>query len=185
EASQAWERAQRVRDEIEGEYRAVKASIARGQRECQEAEERLNQAHRALAAHPLYAELGSIDAAERDAWLIYQRQQNDAECEQGEQQLQALTRAEAELTPLKEALQQGALGLAQLEARQTALDDELARLAKRLSPLRQQREETSRTLKALLGEHASPEAWQQLLDTRKEAARQQCDQAIERCHSTE
>ena len=185
EARQAWVRIQRARDELEGEYRTVMASIARGRKEWQEAEERLNQAHRALAEHPLYAELDSIDAAERDAWLSYQHQQNDTERKQSEHHLQALTRAEAELTPLKEALQQDELGLAQLEARQTALDDELARLAERLTPLRQQREETSRALKALLGEHDSPEAWQQLLDARREAARQQCDQAIERCHSAE
>ncbi|WP_043529984.1 AAA family ATPase [Litchfieldella xinjiangensis] len=185
EARQAWEQAQRVRDDLEGEYRALKAAIARFQQERQEAEARLAQANQALTHHPLHAELGAIHADERDAWLAHQQQHSDAARKQHEATLQALARAEAELAPLEEALHQGELGLTQLETRRIALDEERSRLAERLPPLRQQRDDVANTLQALLGGYDSADAWQQALDARQEAARQQHAQAIQRCHDAE
>ncbi|MGR4069148.1 AAA family ATPase [Billgrantia sp. C5P2] len=185
EARQAWEQAQRKRDEFEGEYRAVMAAMARCRQELHQADSRLALAQQALAEHPLHAELNVIDTAERDAWLAYQRRESDVEREQGERTLQALTRAEAELAPLEEALRQGELGLAQLEARRTALEEEFNKQAERLPPLRQQRSDLTAALQALLGEHASVDAWQQALEAHQESARQQRDRAIERCHAAE
>ncbi|WP_104202607.1 AAA family ATPase [Billgrantia saliphila] len=185
EARQAWEQAQRERDDLEGEYRTVLAAIVRCRQEGQAAAARLAQARHALAEHALYTEFTAIDAAERDAWLMHQRQQSDAEREQGEQALQALARAEAELAPLEEALRQGELGLAQLDARRATLEAELAKLDERLPSLRRQRDELADTLKTLLGGHATVDAWQQALEARQETARRQRDQAIERCHGAE
>ncbi|WP_111412696.1 AAA family ATPase [Billgrantia lactosivorans] len=185
EARQGWEQAQRERDALEGEYRAVTATMTRCRQELLEVEARLAQARLAFAEHPLGGELAAIAAAERDAWLAHQRERSDTERRQQEQTLQALARAETELAPLAEALRQGELGLAQLEARRVALDEELNRQAERLPPLRRQRDAMVDTLKTLLGEHASADAWQQALDARQDAARQQRDQAIERCHLAE
>ncbi|MCE8032673.1 chromosome segregation protein SMC [Billgrantia tianxiuensis] len=185
EARQSWEQAQRERDDLEGEYRAVMATTARCRQELQQADSRLTQAQQALAEHPLHAELNAIDAAERDAWLTHQRRQSDAEREHGERTLSALTRAEAELAPLEEALRQGELGLAQLEARRSALDEALTKQAERLPPLRRQRDELKNRLQSLLGEHASADAWQQQLEARQESARRQRDEAIEGCHGAE
>ncbi|PMR72489.1 AAA family ATPase [Billgrantia endophytica] len=185
EARQTWEQAQRERNDLEGEYRAVMAAMARCRQELQQTDSRLAQAQQALAEHPLYAELTAIDATERDAWLAYQRRVSDDEREHGERTLQALARAEAELAPLEEALRQDELGLAQLEARRTALEEELGKRAERLPPLHQQRSDLTATLRTLLGEHASVDAWQQALETRQESARQQRDQAIEGCHGAE
>ncbi len=185
EARQAWEQAQRERDELEGEYRAVTAAMARCRQELQQADSRQALAQQGLAEHPLHAELSAIDTAERDAWLAYRRRESDGERERSERTLQALAHAEAELAPLEETLRQGELGLAQLEARRTALEEELSKQSERLPPMRQQHSELAATLQALLGEHASAEAWQQALEGRQVSARQQRDQAIERCHGAE
>ncbi|MGQ4877709.1 AAA family ATPase [Billgrantia sp. LNSP4103-1] len=185
EARQARERAQHERDELEGEYRAVMASMIRCRQELHEAEERLAQAQQALAGHPLHAELNAIDAAERDAWLAYQRRESNTEREHGERTLQALAHAEAQLAPLEEALRQGELELAQLEARRATLHEELAQQAERLPPLRQQHGDLAQRLQALLGEHASVDAWQQALEARQDAAREQRDRAIGHCHDAE
>ncbi|MCE8016056.1 AAA family ATPase [Halomonas sp. MCCC 1A17488] len=185
EARQAFEQAQLARNELEGEYRAVLAALARCRQELQQANSRLAQAQQALIEHPLHAELNAIDAAERNAWLAYQRRECDGEREHGERTLQALTRAEAELVPLEDALRQGELALAQLEARRAALEAELNKQAQRLPPLRRQRSEVAATLQALLGEQPSVDAWQQQLEARQESARQQREQAIERCHGAE
>ncbi|MDX5435534.1 MAG: AAA family ATPase, partial [Halomonas sp.] len=185
EAKQDWEQAQRERDDLEGEYRAVTAAMARCRQELQQADGRLAQAQLALAEHSLHTELNVIDTAERDAWLAYQCRKSGVEREQAERTLQALTRAEAELAPLEEALRQGELGLAQLEARRAALEEELSKRAERLPPLRQQHSDLAATLQALLGEHASVETWQQALEAQQESARQQRDQAIEHCHGAE
>ncbi|MBW6392514.1 AAA family ATPase [Billgrantia antri] len=185
EAKQAFEQAQRERNDLEGEYRAVMAALARCRQELQQADGRLAQAQQTLAEHPLHAELNAIDTAERDAWLAYQRHECDGEREHGERTLQALARAEAELAPLEDALSQGELELAQLEARRAALEAELNKQAERLPPLRQQRSKVATTLQTLLGDHPSDDAWQQQLEARQESARQQREQAIEGCHGAE
>ncbi|MCE8019409.1 AAA family ATPase [Halomonas sp. MCCC 1A11036] len=185
EARQAFEQAQLARNELEGEYRAVLAAITRCRQELHEAEARRVQAHQVLADHSLFAELTAIDSAERDAWLSHQRQRSEAARERQQATLQALARADDEIAPLEQALHQGELELAQLEARRASLEEETGRLAEQLPPLRQQHSDLASRLKALLGEHASPDTWQRQLEAHQEAARQQRDQAIERCHGAE
>ncbi|WP_010629392.1 AAA family ATPase [Halomonas sp. KM-1] len=185
EARQAFEQAQLARSELEGEYRAALASITRGRQELQQADERLTQARQALSGHSLHAELATITPEEHEAWLAHQRQHSAAERERAERMLQELARAEAELSPLEEALRQGELERAQHEARSATLKETQAQLDAQLPPLRQERKTLTERLQALLGEHASADAWQQRLEASQESARRERDQAIERCHGAE
>ncbi|MGL6249525.1 MAG: SbcC/MukB-like Walker B domain-containing protein, partial [Billgrantia desiderata] len=185
EARQTFEQAQLARSELEGEYRAALASITRGRQELQQAEERLAQARPALSGHPLHTELADIAPAEREAWLAHQRQHSAAERERAERTLQELARAEAELSPLEEALRQVELERAQHEARRASLAETQTQLDAQLPPLRQERQSLAERLQALLGEHGSADAWQQRLEAGQEAARRERDQAIERCHGAE
>ncbi|WP_280571059.1 SbcC/MukB-like Walker B domain-containing protein, partial [Chromohalobacter sp. 296-RDG] len=150
-----------------------------------DADKRHQEAHQALDEHPLYTELATIDHDRRDAWLTEQRQTSDAQRAQHEKTLQALAHAEAELAPLDEALRQSELTLAQFDAQRTRLDKELEELDARLPPLRRERDDIAARLKTLLGEHASPDAWQQQLDTHQSAARQALDTALAQCHDSE
>ncbi|MCE8011797.1 AAA family ATPase [Billgrantia desiderata] len=185
EARQAFEQAQLARSELEGEYRAALASITRGRQELQQAEERLTQARQALSGHPLHTELADVAPEEREAWLAHQRQHSAAERERAERTLQELARAEAELSPLEEALRQVELERAQHETRRASLAETQAQLDAQLPPLRQERLSLAERLQVLLGEHASADAWQQRLEAGQEAARRERDQAIERCHGAE
>lgn len=179
------DQAQQRRDTLLGHYRAVEASLARHRRDLQDTAPRLASAQQAFADHPLHAEIAAIDVTERDAWLTAQHQTSDTERQYHEQALQALARAEAELAPLAERLRQGEIRLAQMETQRAGLEVELARLAEQIPPLRQERDETAGQLQALLGEHASPDAWQRHLDARQEAARQARDAALDRRHEAQ
>ncbi|MEQ4537792.1 MAG: AAA family ATPase [Billgrantia sp.] len=185
EARQTFEQAQLARSELEGEYRAALASITRGRQELQQAEERLAQARHALSGHPLHTELADTAPVEREAWLAHQRQHSAAERERAERTLQELARAEAALSPLEEALRQVELERAQHETRRASLAETQAQLDAQLPPLRQEQLSLAERLLALLGEHASADAWQQRLEAGQEAARRERDQAIERCHGAE
>nr|WP_299245456.1 AAA family ATPase [uncultured Halomonas sp.] len=182
EARQERDQAQQARDDLLGQYRALEAALAQHRQDLQHTEQRLAGARQALADHPLHAELAAIDAAERDTWLMHQRQASDATRVHHEQALQALARAETELAPLEEALHQGELELAQLETQRVSVEQELATLAEALPPLRRDHDEADHRLTGLLGEHPTPDAWQQQLDAHQESARQARDSALERLH---
>ncbi|GGY00640.1 nuclease SbcCD subunit C [Litchfieldella qijiaojingensis] len=185
QAEQERDQAQRERDDLLGQYRAVEASLTEQHRDLREAEQRLAKARQALTDHPLHAELDAIDAAERDAWLAHQQKESDAARQRHEQTLQELAKAEAELAPLEETLRQGEIQLAQLETQRVSLEQELARLAEQMPPLRQARDKTASQLKGILGEHASPDAWQQHLDSCQDNARKARDTALDRFHAAQ
>ncbi|MGM0783698.1 MAG: AAA family ATPase [Pseudomonadota bacterium] len=180
EAREVRDRAQEARDQLVGEYRALEPTIKQCQRDLAEAERRLNAANQALEAHPLHTELASVAEPQRNAWLQAERDASETSCQQQRQTLDALARAEAELAPLEQALQEGRVSLARLEARHEALSQELTDLGERLPPLRQQRDALAGRLAALLGEHATPDAWQRRLDADREHARQVRDEALAR-----
>ncbi|MCG6659348.1 chromosome segregation protein SMC [Halomonas campisalis] len=185
DARQARDAAQERRDTLLGEYRAVEAALEQRRQDLAQAERHRDATQAALAEHPLHGELVSVGEAERDDWLEAQREASDAQRKQARQTLDELARAEAELAPLEEALRQGELVLTRLEAERTAADTQLAELEQQLPPLRAQRDELARRLAARLGEHASPDAWQQHLDTRQEQAQLAKDSAQERRHAAE
>ncbi|WFM70409.1 AAA family ATPase [Halomonas sp. CKK8] len=184
-AREARDTAQRRRDELFGEYRAVEAALTRHRQDHETAERQRDAAREALEAHPLQQELAAIEASERDTWLQAEREASEARRRQARQQLDELARAEAELAPLEQALQEGHVALARLEAEKQHADTALAELDERLPPLRDERERLSLGLAARLGEHASPDAWQQQLDTQQEQARQARDQAQARWHAAQ
>lgn len=184
-AREARDAAQRRRDELFGEYRAVEAALTRHRQDKEAAERQRDAAREALEAHPLQQELAAIEAGERDTWLEAEREASEIRRRQARQQLDALARAEAELAPLEQALQEGHVALARLEAEKRHADTALAELDERLPPLRDERERLSRGLAARLGEHASPDAWQQHLDARQEQARQARDAAQSRWHAAQ
>ena len=177
--------AQRQRDELFGEYRAVEAALARHRQDHESAERQRDAARKALEAHPLQQELAVNDASERKAWLEAEREASETRRRQARQRLDELARAEAELAPLEQALQEGHVALARLEAEKQHADTALAELDERLPPLRDERETLARDLAARLGEHASPDAWQQHLDARQEQARQDRDAAQARWHAAQ
>ncbi|MCL7939968.1 AAA family ATPase [Halomonas sp. ATCH28] len=185
EARQARDTAQQQRDELLGEYRAVEASLTRHQQDLETAERQRDTARHALEAHPLQQELAAIDAPEREDWLQAQREQSDTRRRQERQRLDALARAEAELAPLEQALQEGRVALARLEAEKASAERQLTELDEQLPPLRKQRDELARALADRLGEHASPDAWQQQLDADQERARQARDGAQARWHDAQ
>lgn len=185
EAQSDWEQAQQARDELLGQYRALESSLEQQRRDLQAAEQRLTSAQKALAEQPLSAELDAIDAAEREAWLSQQRQQNDSDRQHHEQALEALTRAETELAPLQEALRQDELTLTQLDTQRKSVETELQALSERLPPLKQERDEVARELNQRLGEHDSADAWQQQLDNRQANAQQALNSALAALHEAE
>ncbi|WP_168012048.1 AAA family ATPase [Halomonas salinarum] len=185
EARSAYDKAQQARDELLGQYRALESSLEQQRRDLHAAEQRLAKAQKALAEQPLSAELNAIDAAERDDWLIKQRQQSDSARQHHEQALDALNRAEAELAPLQEALRNDEREIGPLKAKQDAAEKELTSLAEQIPPLREERDEADRQLKALLGEHASADAWQQQLESEETTARHARDTALSTRHEAQ
>ncbi|SDM59851.1 exonuclease SbcC [Franzmannia pantelleriensis] len=185
DARQARDTAQQQCDSLLGEYRAVEAALAQGLKEQDETDRRLASARSALEEHPLYAELAAVSEAERDAWLHAQRDTSETRRQRERQILDQLAHAEAELAPLEEALTQGKLTLTRLEAEKASADKQLADVTQQLPPLREQRESLAQELAERLGDHPTPDAWQQQLDARQESARQARDQALAKQHSAE
>ncbi|RTR02880.1 AAA family ATPase [Halomonas nitroreducens] len=185
EARATRDTAQRQRDELVGDYRGVERSLKPLERDLETTEQRLGAAQQALEAHPLHDELAAVDTAERNAWLQAQREQSEGQRQQQRQALEALTQAEEALAPLEESLRQGELALTRLEAEKASADRRLAEVDEQLPAHRQRRDGLARELAARLGEHASPDAWQQHLDTRQERARQAWDAAQARDHEAQ
>ncbi|MBB3230873.1 AAA family ATPase [Halomonas stenophila] len=185
EARQWRDQAQRQRDELEGEYRALKASVTQQRTDLATAERRRAEANQALGEHPLHEELSAIAATEREAWLAHQRQSVEAQRAQHQRVLDEIARAEAELAPLEKALQQDEVEIARLDTQHADLDRERATLAERIPPLRRERDAVASELRSLLGEHASPDDWQSHLDARQDAARQARDGALARFHEAQ
>ena len=179
------DRAYQQRYDIEGEYRALKASVAQQREDLGNADRQRAEAYRTLDAHPLQPELIAIAAEEREAWLDHQQQTSEARRTEHRRVLDELARAETELAPLNQTLHQDEVELARLDSRQAELAQELTELAERLPPLRQARDALASDLGTRLGEHASPDAWQQHLDTRQEHARQARDAAQARHHQAQ
>ncbi|MBD3896100.1 AAA family ATPase [Halomonas sp. ML-15] len=185
DAKQARDDAQQQRDTLVGEYRAVEAALVQGHKELEETERRLTSARSALQAHPLYSELEEVNEAQRDAWLRAQQDDSEARRRRERQTLDELTRAEAEIAPLEEALRQGELTLTRLAADKAGADRRLAELDAQLPPLQAQRDTLSQRLAEILGEHASADAWQQHLDAALESARQARERALAKQHEAE
>ncbi|WP_253444432.1 AAA family ATPase [Halomonas sp. Y3] len=185
EARQARDDAQARRDTLLGEYRALEAALAQGERTLSEAAGRLAEARTALRDHPLHDELDAVETPARDAWLQTQHHDSEAKRKQAQQTLEALARADAELAPLAESLHQGELNLTRLEGDKARADRDLAESETRFPALQQQHDESERALRALLGDHATPEAWQQRLDAAEAQARQVRDSALTRRHDAE
>ncbi|MCK2183818.1 AAA family ATPase [Halomonas getboli] len=179
------DRAYQQRHDIEGEYRALKASVAQQREDLGNADRQRAEAQRALDAHSLHGELAAIAAEEREAWLGHQRQASEARRAEHRQVLDELARAEAELAPLNQSLHRDEIELARLGSQQSELEQELTGLAERLPPLRHERDALAAQLEASLGEHASPDAWQQHLDARQQDATGARDAALARYHQAQ
>ncbi|MEQ5801475.1 AAA family ATPase [Halomonas sp. H10-9-1] len=184
-AGEVLNQAQRERDRFFGEYSALDASLKQARREVQSAEQQHEEARESLEQHSLHAELGAIEPDHRDTWLAEQTELSKANRTHHEEALNRLNQAERQIEPLKRALQEDATRLARFETRHEGLEKELQALAEQLPPLRSRRDDLARALAARLGEHASPDAWQQHLDARQEQARQARDAAQARWHAAQ
>lgn len=185
EAREARDAAQRQRDELFGAYRAVEAALTRHRQDRDTAEEQRHAAREALDNHPLQQELAAIEASQREGWLEAEREASATRRRQARKRLDALARAEAELAPLEKALQEGRLALTRLEAEKAGADKRLLELDAQLPSLREERDTLARALVGRLGEHASPDAWQQHLDAHQESARRAYDGAVTRRHEAQ
>ncbi|MDN3552181.1 AAA family ATPase [Halomonas almeriensis] len=182
EAQDVLEQAQQQRDRLFSEYSALDASLKQARQEVQTAEQTSRETHQVLEQHSLYAELASIEDAQRDAWLSDQVERSHNTRRQHESTLKELSQAEQEIEPLKQALQEDATRLARFETRRESLDGELRELAEQLPPLQTQRDELAERLATLLGQHASADAWQQHLDEAQASAYQARDNALATSH---
>ncbi|MBF7053341.1 AAA family ATPase [Halomonas sp. KAO] len=185
EARSALDTAQQQRDELVGDYRALERSLKQLEHDLKAAEQWRDDTLQALTQHSLYGELEAIDEPDRDAWLQAQRRQSEEQRHRQRQSLEALNRAGAELAPLEKALHEGQLALTRLETETTSATKRLAELDAQLPPLRQQRDTLARTLAERLGDHPSPDAWQQRLDAHQESARRAYDGALARLHQAQ
>ncbi|MBZ9560259.1 MULTISPECIES: AAA family ATPase [unclassified Modicisalibacter] len=185
EVDEALTQAKQARDRLFGEYSALDASLKQARQELQSAERQCREARDALARHPLHGELATLEEDQRDTWLAEQSERAKADHAHHDTILGKLNQAEARIEPLRQALQEDATRLARFETRREGLDTELQALAEQLPPLRQRRDDRARALAARLGEHASPDAWQQHLDARQENARQAREAAQTHRHETQ
>ncbi|MBB3143113.1 AAA family ATPase [Halomonas organivorans] len=185
EANGALDQAQQERDRLFSEYSALDASLKQARQELQSAERQSQATRESLEQHSLHVELVTIEPAHRDTWLAEQTKQSKASRTHHEQTLGRLNQAEQQIEPLKRALQEDATRLARLDTRREGLDKELQALAEQLPPLRSRRDELARELATRLGEHASPDAWQQHLDARQQAANTARDAALARYHEAQ
>nr|WP_300315379.1 AAA family ATPase [Halomonas sp.] len=182
QARQALDKAQQQRDELRGEYLALEKSLVQQRNDLEETERRLAQARLSFHELPLHDTLPDTDPQACRHWLEEQRKQYASQRHDAEQRLARLTQTETELGPVEEALHQHQLTLAQLNTRGDGLGQERDRLVHARPPLQQQKEHIAQRLTTLLGEHASPDAWQQYLDEHQESARQARDKALSRQH---
>ncbi|MGE4534476.1 AAA family ATPase [Halomonas sp.] len=185
EAGDALEQAQRERDRLFGEYSALDASLRQARQEVQSAEQHHEETRKTLGQHALHAELGAVAPDQRDSWLAKQAELSQASRTHHEEVLSRLNQAERQIEPLKQALQEDATRLARFETRHEGLEKELKALADQLPPLESRRDDLARDLAARLGEHATPDAWQQHLDERQAQARQTRDAAQSHWHAAQ
>ena len=185
DARQAHEQALNTHQELQAQYKVVRDTLQQHQDEQPAGMARLHAARQALDAHPLTKELTPVAADERDAWLSRQRQRSSDERNTHQATLERLHRAEAELAPLEASLRQGELALTRLATEKANAEARLVELDERLPALQRQHDETSAALRALLGDFATPEAWQQHLDHTEAQARQALDAALTRRHDAE
>ncbi|NYS59709.1 AAA family ATPase [Vreelandella salicampi] len=188
EAQQALDTAREHRDRLYSQYSAIDATLKQHTLELEHTRQQRDAADQALTAHPLYGELASVELTngeidERDAWLQAQHQASDAQRKRHEQTLNQLTQAEDALAPLENALRDDALALARLETEKNSAEQQLQTLDAQLPPLRAQRDTGQQQLASLLGDHASPDAWQQQLDKTVTHAQQARDNASEQQHA--
>ena len=184
-ACQAHEEALDAHQELQAQYKVARDTLQQLKDDQPVAQARWNAAHQALEAHPLRPELAAVAADERDAWLSRQRHRSLEERNAHRARLERLQRAEAELAPLEASLHQGDLALTRLAAVKASAEKQLAEMEQRLPVLQRRHDDTERALRALLGEHATPEAWQQRLDDAEIQARQARESALARRHDAE
>ena len=185
EARQAHEQALNAHQALQAQYTLARDTQQQLQKEWPDSQARRDAARQALEAHPLAPELTAVADEARDAWLDRERQRSEQSRRTHKARLETLQRAETKLAPLEASLRQGELALTRLDAEKASTEARLAELDARHPPLQQQHDATSRTLRDLLGEHASPEALQQQLDQAETLARKAQDAALARLHEAE
>ncbi|MDR5899046.1 AAA family ATPase [Halomonas vilamensis] len=183
EAQQALDTAREHRDRLYSQYSAVDAALKQHTLELEHTRQQRDAADQALTAHSLYDELANVEIDKRDTWLQTQHQASDTTRKRHEQTLTQLAEAEDALAPLEKALHDDALALARLETEKNSAEQQLTTFDAQLPPLHAQRDACQQQLASLLGDHASPDAWQQALDTQVTKAQRARDTASDQQHA--
>ncbi|MCE3027395.1 AAA family ATPase [Salinicola sp. DM10] len=193
ERQQLDQETQRVADareqhqELSVEWRSCRQTLLAAEQRQQALAPAREAAASTLDEHPLSAELS---AAERPGeWLENQREQALSERQQASERLQRLDTIERTLDPLERQRQSLALELGKRETRQALDRARLESLAASLPELEQALTRTHQALAAVLGEHASAQAWQTALEQQRQQAQQQWEarqtqwQTLENTHT--
>ncbi|PXX98659.1 AAA family ATPase [Halomonas sp. LBP4] len=157
--------------QLQGEYRALDARLRQHEKDLERAARERAEADDTLAGQALVTELEPVAETERSAWLTRELATARQARDRAREALQTIEAAEARLAPLREALQRDELTLGKLATRQESLEEAQRRLAAELAPQRRQRQALAEELAEVLGEHASPDAWQAALEQAVENAR--------------
>ncbi|MGJ7458916.1 AAA family ATPase [Halomonas sp. RA08-2] len=184
-AREAYEQALNDHQALQAQYTLARDTRQQLNEEQPTVQGRRESARQALEAQPLHPALTEVAVDERDTWLNQQRQRRLDERSAHQTSLEMLQRAEAELAPLEASLRQGELVLTRLITEKASAEARLAELDERRPDLQRQHDDTANALCALLGDHPTPEAWQQWLDRTETQARQAQDAALTRRHDAE
>ncbi|MBE0489670.1 MAG: chromosome segregation protein SMC, partial [Halomonas sp.] len=184
-ARETHEKALNAHQALQAQYKLARDTQQQLEEEKPAARARWESARQTFEAQVLYPELNEVTADERNAWLSQQRQRSTEERSAHQASLETLQRAEAELAPLEESLRQGELALTRLATEKNGAEERLAELDEQRPALQRQHDEIATALRTLLGDHATPDAWQQRLDEAEAQARQALDTALSRRHDAE
>lgn len=176
EAAQATEAASERRHHLQGEYRALQARLKQAVPVIERVVNAVATQRSRLLEHCEGARL--LEHAEHaESWLAEQRESAERQWQESRQALKTLESTLQRLAPLREALQEHQIELGRLASRCEQHTRLLESLDAELAPLDERCERLGAQLREALGEHADPSAWQKVVDSELENAREAAQSA--------
>ncbi|WP_110686687.1 AAA family ATPase [Salinicola aestuarinus] len=160
------------------DWRSGRQGLIERQRQREALAPRREAAERELDGYPQAHALRAAD--DPRAWLEAAVDDAEQRLDQRNDRLARLDAIDQALMPLAQEKQTQALTLGSIEARQALNQERLATLDEAIPTLTRERDASAAALKAQLGDHASVDAWQQALASRRQQAQQQFEALQER-----